>query len=201
MNRRPHSFLLLLSTLLATLALPAQAQRTYGYGDDDRRPDDRRYETRGYEQRGYDNRGYQGGYYPSQRDEVPTARDFDRRNYDYRGRRLDRPEPEPMIVFQFGDVHRREIRDYYGREMGRGNCPPGFYRHGRDCLPPEMDSRWDRGQPIPRDLRYYSLPRQLLSRLPPPPPGHRYVMIGTDVLLISSATGVVIDILPGIVGY
>ena len=49
------------------------------------------------------------------------------------------------------------------------------------------------GRPLPGDLRYYDLPRDLLMRLPPPPAGHRYVRVAADILLIAIGSSMVLD--------
>ncbi|MDP1525865.1 MAG: hypothetical protein Q8M20_08655 [Rhodocyclaceae bacterium] len=85
------------------------------------------------------------------------------------------------------------IGDYYGKQARAGKCPPGLAKKNNGCLPPGQAKKWAKGHPLPSDLRYYDLPRDLLRRLPPPPPQHRYVQVAGDVLMIAVGTSMVID--------
>lgn len=97
------------------------------------------------------------------------------------------------IDFHFGDQDRRLVRDYYGGQAKGGKCPPGLAKKGNGCMPPGQAKKWAMGRPLPRDIVYYDLPRDLVVRLPPPPSGHRYVQVAGDVLLIAVGSSMVID--------
>ena len=97
----------------------------------------------------------------------------------------------PAITIHFGDSDRYIINDYYGGEFSRGHCPPGLARKHNGCMPPGQARKWHRGHPLPREVVYYPLPYDLVERLPPPPPRHRYVRVGGDVLLLSGSSVVV----------
>ncbi len=97
----------------------------------------------------------------------------------------------PAVTIHFGDSDRYIINDYYGGEFSRGHCPPGLARKHNGCMPPGHARRWNRGYALPRDVVYYPLPYDLVQRLPPPPPRHRYVRVGGDVLLLSGSSVVV----------
>ncbi|MEW6679047.1 MAG: hypothetical protein AB1421_14110 [Pseudomonadota bacterium] len=97
------------------------------------------------------------------------------------------------ISIRFSDDSRRIIGDFYGREARAGRCPPGLAKKHNGCLPPGQAKKWALGRPLPGDLRYHDLPRELLLRLPPPPPQHRYVQIAADILLIAVGTSMVVD--------
>jgi hypothetical protein len=60
-------------------------------------------------------------------------------------------------------------------------------------MPPGQLKKWQRGQALPGDLRYNELPPDIYRRLAPLPAGHRYVTIAGDVLIIATATRMVID--------
>ncbi len=94
---------------------------------------------------------------------------------------------------RFNDDSRRLVSDYYGSRVRAGKCPPGLAKKNNGCLPPGQAKKWAMGQPVPRDLRFYDLPKDLRSRLPPPPPEHRYVRIAGDILLIAVGTRMVVD--------
>lgn len=117
-------------------------------------------------------------------------RDDDR--HEERSERGDRDRHDSGR-YAFDDQRRRIIIDYYGAEFRRGNCPPGLAKKNNGCLPPGQAKKWNRGRPLPGDLRYYDLPQELVIRLPPPPGGHRYVRVASDILLIAVGTSMVVD--------
>jgi Ni/Co efflux regulator RcnB len=90
------------------------------------------------------------------------------------------------------DQHER-ARDYFETPDHRGFVPPGLAKKGG--LPPGQAKKWQIGQPLPRGVVFYELPRPLAIHLGPPPIGHRYVRVATDILLIAIGTGIVIDAL------
>lgn len=93
----------------------------------------------------------------------------------------------------FDQDSRRIIGEYYGSITRKGKCPPGLAKKNNGCLPPGQAKKWATGRPLPTDLKYSPLPPDLLRRLPPLNPEHRYVRIAGDVLLIAIGTRVVID--------
>lgn len=107
--------------------------------------------------------------------------------------------PDVRVEAWFGDHDRTVARDYYSAEMGRGNCPPGLAKKRNGCLSPGQAKKWAVGRPLPRDVRYYELPRDLVVHMPPPPPGHRYVQVAGDILLIAVGSSMVIDAIQDIV--
>lgn len=126
--------------------------------------------------------------YDDRRDDRRSDRRDDRRDdrrYD------DRRQVEVNMYFH--DDSRRIVSDYYGTRARAGKCPPGLAKKGNGCMPPGQARKWSRGHPLPTDVRYYALPPDLLYRLPPPPPRHRYVQISGDVLLIAVGTSMVVD--------
>jgi Ni/Co efflux regulator RcnB len=94
---------------------------------------------------------------------------------------------------RFDPESRRKVEDYYGSRFRAGKCPPGLAKKNNGCMPPGQAKKWAMGQPVPRDLRFYDLPKDLRSRLPPPPPEHRYVRVASDILLIAIGTRMVVD--------
>ena len=104
----------------------------------------------------------------------------------------DRPDNVSIQIY-FGDNDRRVINDYYGNEFRSGHCPPGLAKKGNGCMPPGQAKKWKKGHPLPAGVAYYELPPDLIYRLPPPPPRHRYARVGSDVLLISISSGIVVD--------
>lgn len=71
--------------------------------------------------------------------------------------------------------------------------PTGIGEEKQRLPAPGQAKKWNRGHPLPHDLKYYDLPRDLAIRLPPPPSGHRYVRVASDILLIAVGSSMVID--------
>lgn len=61
-------------------------------------------------------------------------------------------------------------------------------------LPPGIAKKIARGGSLPPGIAKRYLPNDLSVQLPPRP-GYEWVVVGTDVLLIAAATGLIIDIL------
>lgn len=95
------------------------------------------------------------------------------------------------VAFRSDDT--RLIRDYYGAQAAKGNCPPGLAKKNNGCQPPGQAKKWQRGSALPVDVRYYDIPNDLRLRLPPPPSNYGYIQLGTDVLLIELGTRLVVD--------
>ena len=123
------------------------------------------------------------------RQEAERERDEARRDY---GDRRRRAAIEPGGYFR--DEHRVVIRDYYGREYGSGKrCPPGLAKKNNGCQPPGQAKKWAVGRVLPRDVIYYPVAPAVLVQLGPPPAGHQFVRVASDILLIAIGTGLVID--------
>ena len=60
-------------------------------------------------------------------------------------------------------------------------------------MAPGQAKRWQFGQPLPRDVTYYEVPRPLVLQIGAPPSGYHYVRVATDILLIAIGTGMVVD--------
>ncbi len=95
----------------------------------------------------------------------------------------------------FDERDRLVIHDYYSGAFRSGKCPPGLAKKHNGCQPPGQARKWSRGRPLPRDVVIYDLPRAVLVRLGPPPAGHRYVRVASDILLIAVGSAMVVDAL------
>lgn len=104
--------------------------------------------------------------------------------------RDSRPAGDVVVKFPPGDAV--AVRDYYA---GRDFCPPGLAKKNNGCLPPGQAKKWRVGQPLPRDVVFHDLPRDLLGRLAPAPTGYRYVRVENDILKIVNGTGVIADVI------
>ena len=97
------------------------------------------------------------------------------------------------LSVHFGDNQRTVIRDYYKKEFGRGNCPPGLAKKNNGCMPPGQAKKWAVGHRLPHDVVYYDLPGSLLRQLGAAPEGHKFVRVAADILLIAVGTSMVVD--------
>ncbi|MBU0542139.1 MAG: RcnB family protein [Gammaproteobacteria bacterium] len=102
------------------------------------------------------------------------------------------------VSFNFGSAETRIVRDYYGGQVAKGKCPPGLAKKGNGCQPPGQAKQWQKGRALGSDVRYYDIPNELRIRLPAPPLNHKYVQLGTDLLLIAVGTAIVVDAVDGI---
>lgn len=99
----------------------------------------------------------------------------------------------------FDDRQRTVVQNYYVEQFRSGSCPPGLVKKQNGCLPPGQAKQWTVGRPLPREVIYYELPPTVITQLgPPPQPDYRYVRVGDDVLLITRATGLIIDAIQGL---
>jgi Ni/Co efflux regulator RcnB len=60
-------------------------------------------------------------------------------------------------------------------------------------MPPGQAKKWQVGRPLAREVIFYNVPQPLVVQIGPPPPGHRYVRVAGDILLIVIGTGMVVD--------
>ncbi|SHO51943.1 RcnB family protein [Desulfopila aestuarii] len=93
----------------------------------------------------------------------------------------------------FTDKHRNVIRNYYREEYRSGHCPPGLAKKNNGCMPPGQAKKWRLGYPVPHDVVVYDLPTTIIRQLGPPPAGHRYVRVASDILMIAVGTGLIVD--------
>ncbi len=94
---------------------------------------------------------------------------------------------------RFEDRHRVLVNDYYTEQFRSGRCPPGLAKKNNGCLPPGQAKKWQVGQPLQRNVNYYSVPQPLITQLGPAPAGYRYVRVGNDILLMSTTNRTILD--------
>lgn len=93
----------------------------------------------------------------------------------------------------FLDADRATVRTYWVETYGR-ECPPGLAKKTNGCLPPgHAKKRYAIGTPLATTVVIDPLPSVLVKRLGPVPEGHRYVIVDGDVLLLATATRLVVD--------
>ncbi len=120
-------------------------------------------------------------------DKVPGAKRTDEDNDRDRDRDDDKSEKK----------HKDKDKDKKNKKAkgeGRGHgLPPGLAK--RDQLPPGLAKR---GNQLPRGLMKSDLPPELESKLPPLPDNVERVAIDADILLIEKGTGVILDVIEGV---
>ncbi len=113
------------------------------------------------------------------------------------------PSPAPAVQIPIGryfqDHHLAAAKNYYNLPENRGYCPPGLAKKGAGCLPPGQAKQWRKGEPLPRGVIYYDVPRSVVLALGVPPPGYKYVRMASDILLIAIGTSMVMDALEDLV--
>jgi len=93
----------------------------------------------------------------------------------------------------FGDQQRGVIHTYYGEQFKGGHCPRGLAKKNNGCMPPGQAKKYALGQPLPRNVIYYTLPPAVSVQLGVPPVGYKYVRVASDILLIALGTSMVVD--------
>ena len=103
----------------------------------------------------------------------------------------EHPEAGDAATLAFTEFERQLIREYFA-EPGRAwpsNAKP---------LPPGIAKKLARGGELPPGIAKRYLPGELEVRLPRHARGER-IVVGADVLLIEVATGIVRDVLRGVI--
>lgn len=78
----------------------------------------------------------------------------------------------------FAEKHRIAVRSYYDRHFR-------WWGGGK--------SNWQIGEPVPRDAKLAAVPSELLPALPKVPPGHQYLQVGGEVVLVAAESRMVVD--------
>ena len=115
------------------------------------------------------------------------------------GERMGRKPLQPGAYF---NTRSRDAVHKYYASAGKGGkaCPPGLAKKDNGCLPPGQAKKWQIGEPLPGDVEWVAPPRQIVVALPPLPPGHRYVQVAGDILLIAIGSKMVVDGIEGLAG-
>ena len=124
--------------------------------------------------------------------------DNDNDNGQGRGRAVVMPNQQivPYQQVVVIDRDRDMVRTYYRNEYVAGRCPPGLAKKNNGCLPPgQAKKMWSVGQPLPPEVVYYPIQRQLWTQLTPPPYGYEYVQVDDNIVLMLTATRVIAALL------
>jgi hypothetical protein len=92
-----------------------------------------------------------------------------------------------------------------GTHFARQPLPPGVYFDDRNrelvhryyqahpAKPTGQARQWAIGQPLPANVPAQPVPREILVDLPKLPPGHEYVDVAGDILLVAVGSKMVVD--------
>lgn len=82
----------------------------------------------------------------------------------------------------------------YAEDKYQKSCPPGLAKKNKNCMPPgQAKKRYVIGQPLPKNILYYPVPRHVVVQLKPVPTGYQYVSVDNDILLMNQATKMIVD--------
>ena len=111
----------------------------------------------------------------------------------------ERP-PDGQAAVIFNDAQRQAAGQYFVKQYGRGNCPPGLAKKQNGCLPPgQAKKRYVVGHPLPPGLVPGNLPTELTVRLGPAPEGYLYAMVDGDLVKLAVGSLLVVDAIEGLV--
>lgn len=110
------------------------------------------------------------------------------------GQRMGRRELQPGAYIT--PRHRSAVSTWMKKNLARGRCLPGMVRDGKRCRPEAQLPPWKIGAPLPASVQLPAPPRGLLGALPKAPPGNEYLLAGADILLVASASRIVVDAVP-----
>ncbi len=94
------------------------------------------------------------------------------------------------VRIAFSDHDRRVIHQYYGSKKCK-KMPPGLAK--KRCLPPGLQRHVRKYGKLPPGLEGRRLPQALERRLSPLPRGYIRIIVGTEIVLLDSATRVIVD--------
>jgi Ni/Co efflux regulator RcnB len=101
-------------------------------------------------------------------------------------------ESEKRILEEYAKQHQPDPGNSSGNKKGgkKGSA-------GHKSLPPGIAKNLQRGKPLPPGIAKHTLPEDLESRLPQRK-GYERVIVDGRIILIEQATGVVRDVLEGV---
>ena len=99
---------------------------------------------------------------------------------------------QPRVVFSDPDI--AALREYYAPPKAEGKGKGKAKGHKEKELPPGLQKKLARGEPLPPGHAKRALPADLEKRLAPLPTGYTRYVVGPDVVIVDTKRGVVIDI-------
>jgi Ni/Co efflux regulator RcnB len=130
---------------------------------------------------------------------VPASADHGKGKGKSKGKDKDKGHDSHEVLV-FNDRDREQVRGYWVQTYGHGKCPPGLAKKNNGCRPPGWaKERYVVGQRLPAVIVVQPAPRALVTRLGPPAPGYRYVMVDGDLLKMAVGTRLVVDAIHAVV--
>jgi hypothetical protein len=130
---------------------------------------------------------------------VPASADHGKGKGKSKGKDKDKGHDSHEVLV-FNDRDREQVRGYWVETYGRGKCPPGLAKKNNGCRPPGLaKERYVVGQRLPAVIVVQPAPRALVTRLGPPAPGYRYVIVDGDLLKMAVGTRLVVDAIHAVV--
>lgn len=111
-----------------------------------------------------------------------------------------------VIERVFSATEKAIIEEYFGvktdadkkdKKHKHKGLPPGLAK--KDKLPPGLQKQLEKNGRLPPGLAKNELPASLQNKLYPPKKGTRRYVVGNDVVLIDTATDVILDIIRGVI--
>lgn len=101
----------------------------------------------------------------------------------------------------FNEQHRKDARAAFEKRYAKAkDCPEGMERTAKKCAPPVEGRYWAVGQTLQPAVKPHPVPDAVKAKLPPAPPGYEYVLAGEDILLVSKALHLVVDMIEDVTG-
>ncbi len=105
-----------------------------------------------------------------------------------------------QVSVLFSAAQREAAQQYFVKEHGRGNCPPGLAKKQNGCLPPgQAKKRYVVGHTLPQGVAIAPVPAELSVRIGPVQVGYQYGMIDGDLVKLAAGTLLVVDAIEGLV--
>lgn len=101
----------------------------------------------------------------------------------------------------FNEEHKKAARAAFEKRYAKAkDCPEGMERTGKKCAPPVEGRYWAVGQTLQPAVKPHPVPEAVKAKLPPAPQGYEYVLAGEDILLVSKALHLVVDMIEDVTG-
>lgn len=100
----------------------------------------------------------------------------------------------------FSDQQKTAVRRAFAQKYAKAKqCPEGLEKKGKSCASPWNTRYWAVGQELQPAVQVYPV-AEISAALPPVPKGYEYVRAADDILLISSGTKLVVDMIEHVAG-
>ena len=111
-------------------------------------------------------------------------------------------EAEKVLIGDYYKARRGDDGEKHGKSKGKGknkskSMPPGLAK--KDKLPPGLAMQLEKNGKLPPGLEKRDLPDDLETRLPLRK-GLKRILAGDNVVLVDTATDIILDVLEGVAG-